>query len=105
MPPTRSPLEVAVRAAVAGDLRLIKGNLSLSLLSLWTAQFDPLFLSPPLFIGVEMASTMDLRRGRGRNGRNMLHFSATAGVLDLCRFLVEEAGFDPNSVSAEGNLI
>jgi hypothetical protein len=35
----------------------------------------------------------------------MLHFSATAGVLDLCRFLVEEAGFDPNSVSAEGNLI
>ncbi|OQU79519.1 hypothetical protein SORBI_3008G156100 [Sorghum bicolor] len=72
MPP--SPLEVAVRAAVAGDLRLIK----------------------------EMATTMDLRRGMGRNGRNMLHFSATAGVLDFCRFLVEEAGFHPNSVSAEG---
>ncbi|KAG0521569.1 hypothetical protein BDA96_08G172700 [Sorghum bicolor] len=54
MPP--SPLEVAVRAAVAGDLRLIK----------------------------EMATTMDLRRGMGRNGRNMLHFSATAGVLGFC---------------------
>jgi len=108
MPPTRSPLEVAVRAAVAGDLRLIKGNLSLSLAlarSLSRVQFDPLFLSSPLFIGVEMATTMDLRRGRGRNGRNMLHFSATSGVLDLCSFLVEEAGFDPNSVSAEGNPI
>ncbi|RLM99807.1 hypothetical protein C2845_PM06G33140 [Panicum miliaceum] len=72
MAPT--PLEVAVRAAVAGNLRPLK----------------------------ELSRTMDLRRGRGVNGRTMLHFAAKAGLLDLCRFLVEEAGFDANSASAHG---
>nr|CAB3462537.1 unnamed protein product [Digitaria exilis] len=54
-----APLEVAVRAAVAGDLRPIK----------------------------KLSRTMDLRRGRDLNGRSMLHLAAKAGALDFCRFL------------------
>ncbi|CAL4898031.1 unnamed protein product [Urochloa decumbens] len=69
-----SPLEVAVRAAVAGNLRPIK----------------------------KLSRTMDLRRGMGINGRSMLHLAAKAGVLKFCKFLVEEAGFDANSRSAQG---
>ncbi|CAN6352275.1 unnamed protein product [Urochloa humidicola] len=69
-----SPLEVAVRAAVAGNLRPIK----------------------------KLSRTIDLRRGMGINGRSMLHFAAKAGVLKFCKFLVEEAGFDPNSRSGQG---
>nr|CAB3462538.1 unnamed protein product [Digitaria exilis] len=45
---------------------------------------------------------MDLRRARGFKGRNLLHFVAEKGRLDLCRFLIEESGFNPNSTSAEG---
>ncbi|XP_066354012.1 uncharacterized protein [Miscanthus floridulus] len=53
-----------------------------------------------------MASTVDLRRLRGFKGRNLLHLavegSCVTGRLDVCRFLVEEKGFDANSASTEG---
>ncbi|CAD6267122.1 unnamed protein product [Miscanthus lutarioriparius] len=53
-----------------------------------------------------MASTVDLRRLRGFKGRNLLHLavegSCVTGRLDVCRFLVEEKGFDANSTSTEG---
>ncbi|KAJ1266225.1 hypothetical protein BS78_08G135000 [Paspalum vaginatum] len=45
---------------------------------------------------------MDLHRGRGANGRSMLHLAVAGGVLHLCRYLVEEAGFDVNSLSFAG---
>nr|CAB3466409.1 unnamed protein product [Digitaria exilis] len=48
---------------------------------------------------------MDLRRARGFKGRNLLHFAAEKGRLDLCRFLIEESGFNPNSTSAEGTFL
>jgi ankyrin repeat protein len=50
-----------------------------------------------------MARNMDLQQVRGLKGRNLLHIASATGQLDLCRFLVEELGFDANSTSAEGN--
>ncbi|KAG2630537.1 hypothetical protein PVAP13_3KG531380, partial [Panicum virgatum] len=64
----------ALQAAIDGKLRLLK----------------------------KMAITMDLQQVRGFKGRNLLHYASAAGRLDLCRFLVEELGFDANSTSAEG---
>ncbi|KAF8733382.1 hypothetical protein HU200_014989 [Digitaria exilis] len=62
-----SPFEVAIEAAVNGNLLRLR----------------------------EIASTMDLRRARGFKGRNLLHFVAEKGRLDLCRFLIEESGETP----------
>ncbi|CAN6312164.1 unnamed protein product [Urochloa humidicola] len=72
MAPNRSA--VVIQAAVDGNLRLLK----------------------------KMARNMDLQQVRGTKGRNVLHIAAAAGNLELCRFLVEELGFDANSTSAEG---
>ncbi|KAK3136930.1 hypothetical protein QOZ80_5BG0445230 [Eleusine coracana subsp. coracana] len=49
-----------------------------------------------------MASKVNLRAATGFKGRNALHRAAANGQLEICRFLVEEAGFDANSPSAEG---
>ena len=45
---------------------------------------------------------MNLREAKDDDGRNALHLAAEMGHLDVCRFLVEESGFDVDSVSAEG---
>lgn len=97
-----SPFEVAVEAAVNGNLLRLRGMCAPHLFpNPWRgALFDKF----PLFL-VEIASTMDLRRARGYKGRNLLHFAVGKGRLDLCRFLVEESGFDANSTSAEGILM
>jgi hypothetical protein len=59
-----------------------------------------------LLVEAETASGIDLRRFSGYNGRNLLHLalvtSAATGLLDVCRYLVEEKGFDVNSTSVEG---
>jgi hypothetical protein len=60
-----------------------------------------------LLVEVETASGMDfLRQVRGGKGRNLLHLavvgSCATGRLDVCRYLVEEKGFDVNSTSVEG---
>ncbi|CAN6352266.1 unnamed protein product [Urochloa humidicola] len=69
-----SPADVAIQAARDGDLRRLKG----------------------------IASDLELRGVKGFKGRSLLHFAAAGGHLEVCRFLVEELGFHPNSTSAEG---
>ena len=49
-----------------------------------------------------MASKVNLREAKDDMGRNTLHLAAEKGHLEVCRFLVEESGFDVDSVSAEG---
>ncbi|CAL4898074.1 unnamed protein product [Urochloa decumbens] len=71
-----SDTSVALQAAIDGDLHLLK----------------------------EMGSKVNLREAKDAKGRTALHFAAVKGHLDVCRFLVEESGFDVNSVSAEGRL-
>ncbi|TVU06247.1 hypothetical protein EJB05_49449 [Eragrostis curvula] len=65
---------VALQAAIDGDLPLLK----------------------------KMASQVDLREAKDAKGRNVLHFAAVKGHLEVCRFLVEEVGLDTNSASEEG---
>jgi hypothetical protein len=44
-----------------------------------------------------MARQMDLREAKDPvQGTNALHFAAVKGRLEVCRFLVEESGFDVN---------
>ncbi|CAN6343664.1 unnamed protein product [Urochloa humidicola] len=69
-----SPADVAIQAARDGDLRLLKG----------------------------LASDVVLRGVKGIKGRSLLHFAAAGGHLEVCKFLVEESWFHPNSTSAEG---
>jgi hypothetical protein len=49
-----------------------------------------------------VANRMNLRETKDDKGRNALHLAAEMGHLDVCRFLVEESGFDVNSTCAEG---
>jgi hypothetical protein len=46
---------------------------------------------------------MDLLQVRAPNGQNLLHFMVATGRLELCKFLVEELGFDTNATSTEGS--
>ncbi|CAL4891192.1 unnamed protein product [Urochloa decumbens] len=69
-----SPADVAIQAARDGGLRLLKG----------------------------LANDLELRGVKGFKGRSLLHFAAAGGHLEVCKFLVEESGFHPNSTSAEG---
>jgi ankyrin repeat protein len=49
-----------------------------------------------------MASEVDLRGAKDEKGNTALHFAASRGCLESCRFLVEESGIDINSVSKTG---
>jgi hypothetical protein len=50
-----------------------------------------------------MASQMDLREAKDPvQGTNALHFASAMGRLEVCRFLVEESGFDVNCTDADG---
>jgi ankyrin repeat protein len=50
-----------------------------------------------------MARQMDLREAKDPvQGTNALHFAAVKGRLEVCRFLVEESGFDVNCTDADG---
>lgn len=69
-----SPSNVALQAALDGNLRLLR----------------------------KMAKKLDLRGAKDAKGRNALHFAASKGCLESCKFLVEESGFDVNSASAKG---
>ena len=50
----------------------------------------------------EMADKVNLRETKDAKGRNALHWAAVNGHLEVCRFLVEESGFDVNSDSESG---
>ncbi|RLN30226.1 hypothetical protein C2845_PM05G02570 [Panicum miliaceum] len=64
--------DVALQAAIDGDLRLLK----------------------------KVASKANLREAKDTWGRNALHFAAGKGHLAVCRFLVEESGLDVNSTTS-----
>ena len=49
-----------------------------------------------------MARKVNLREAKDDMGRNTLHLAAEKGHLEVCRFLVEESGFDVNSDSESG---
>uniref|UniRef100_A0ACD5XM18 Uncharacterized protein n=1 Tax=Avena sativa TaxID=4498 RepID=A0ACD5XM18_AVESA len=49
-----------------------------------------------------MAGRVDLRGAKDVNGCTALHFAASKGSLESCRFLVEESEIDVNSVSKTG---
>jgi ankyrin repeat protein len=50
-----------------------------------------------------MASEINLREAKDPiGGRNVLHFAAAKGHLEICRFLVEESGLDVNCTTASG---
>ncbi|KAG2630534.1 hypothetical protein PVAP13_3KG531170 [Panicum virgatum] len=67
-----SDSDVALQAAIDGDLRLLK----------------------------KKASEASLREAKDDVGRNALHFAAGKGHLEVCRFLVEELGLDVNSTAS-----
>nr|XP_025878019.1 tankyrase-2 isoform X3 [Oryza sativa Japonica Group] len=69
-----SPSDVALQAAQDGNLRLLR----------------------------KMAKKLDLRGVKDKNGLSALHFAASHGHLDCCKFLVEESGLDVNSVGHKG---
>ena len=52
---------------------------------------------------------MDLRQPTSSRGRNLLHLAVmgacVTGWMGVCRYLVEEKGFDANSTSTEGNYL
>ncbi|CAL4905359.1 unnamed protein product [Urochloa decumbens] len=73
MAPAPSDNKVAIRAALDGNLRLLK----------------------------KMAKKVDLRVVKDE-GHNVLHAAAGMGRLEVCKYLVEEMGFDVNSATAEG---
>nr|CAB3462535.1 unnamed protein product [Digitaria exilis] len=64
---------VAIKAAVDGNLRLLKSK-----------------------------NKTDLRESKAPNGWNALHFAAASGHLEVCRFLVEKSGLDANCATADG---
>nr|XP_051177850.1 uncharacterized protein LOC127292478 isoform X5 [Lolium perenne] len=49
-----------------------------------------------------MASKVDLRGTKDARGNTALHYSASRGCLESCRFLVEESRIDVNAVSKTG---
>jgi ankyrin repeat protein len=49
-----------------------------------------------------MANKVDQRVVKDSNGKNLLHFAAAKGHLEICKFLVGECGLDVNSLSTEG---
>uniref|UniRef100_K3ZE46 Uncharacterized protein n=1 Tax=Setaria italica TaxID=4555 RepID=K3ZE46_SETIT len=65
---------VALQAAIDGNVRLLK----------------------------KMASKVNLQEAKDAKGRNA-HFAAAKGHLEVCRFLVEESGFDVNSTTPHGS--
>ncbi|CAL4898030.1 unnamed protein product [Urochloa decumbens] len=73
MAPAPSDNKVAIRAALDGNLRLLK----------------------------KMAKKVDLRVVKDK-GHNVLHAAAGMGRLEVCKYLVEEMGLDVNSATAEG---
>ena len=50
----------------------------------------------------EMADKVNLRETKDAKGRKALHWAAVNDHLEVCRFLVEESGFDVNSDSESG---
>ncbi|CAN6329744.1 unnamed protein product [Urochloa humidicola] len=70
-----NPSAVAIQAAMDGNLRLLK----------------------------KMARKMDLREAKHPNGGNVLHFAAFKDRLEVCKYLVEESGFDVNSTATNGD--
>ncbi|KAK1626398.1 hypothetical protein QYE76_000713 [Lolium multiflorum] len=79
-------IDIALKAALDGNLSLLKRSLSPSLSG---------YLC-------EMASMVDLRGAKEAGGNTALHLAALKGYLESCRFLVEESGIDVNSVSKTG---
>ncbi|KAM0823535.1 hypothetical protein ACQ4PT_070810 [Festuca glaucescens] len=59
-------------------------------------------LDGDLSLHKEMASKMDLRGAKDSDGNTALHWAASRGCLESCRFLVEESGLDVNAVSKLG---
>jgi ankyrin repeat protein len=49
-----------------------------------------------------MAGKVDLRGAKDEKGNTALHCAAFRDCVEICRFLVEEAGIDVNSVSKTG---
>ncbi|CAN6334853.1 unnamed protein product [Urochloa humidicola] len=72
-----NPSAVAIQAAIDGNLRLLK----------------------------KMARKIDLREAKDTSsGQNVLHLAAAKGRLEVCRFLVEESGFDVNGTDANNGM-
>ncbi|KAM0885621.1 hypothetical protein ACQ4PT_030197 [Festuca glaucescens] len=69
-----SPSDIALQAAMEGNLSLLK----------------------------KMARKVDLRGTKDARGNTALHYSASRGCLESCRFLVEESRIDVNAVSKTG---
>nr|CAB3462531.1 unnamed protein product [Digitaria exilis] len=69
-----SDYNVARRAAIDGDLRVLKA----------------------------MAKEVNLREAKDSEGRSALHLAAGKGHLEVCRFLAEELGLDVNSTTPDG---
>ncbi|CAM0949119.1 unnamed protein product [Alopecurus aequalis] len=69
-----SPSNIAIEAAISGNLRLLK----------------------------KMAKKVDLRGAKDAKGDSILHFAACKGCLEICKFLVEESGLDVNLVTKTG---
>ncbi|XP_047048523.1 protein TANC1-like isoform X2 [Lolium rigidum] len=59
-------------------------------------------LDGDLSLHKQMASKMDLRGAKDSDGNTALHWAASRGCLESCRFLVEECGLDVNAVSKLG---
>ncbi|XP_047050714.1 serine/threonine-protein phosphatase 6 regulatory ankyrin repeat subunit C-like [Lolium rigidum] len=59
-------------------------------------------LDGDLSLHKQMASKMDLRGAKDSDGNTALHWAASRGRLESCRFLVEECGLDVNAVSKLG---
>ncbi|KAF8733373.1 hypothetical protein HU200_008407 [Digitaria exilis] len=70
-----SDYNVARRAAIDGDLRVLKA----------------------------MAKEVNLREAKDSEGRSALHLAAGKGHLEVCRFLAEELGLDVNSTTPDGS--
>uniref|UniRef100_J3NEQ7 Uncharacterized protein n=1 Tax=Oryza brachyantha TaxID=4533 RepID=J3NEQ7_ORYBR len=71
---TPAPSVLALEAAQDGNLRLLR----------------------------KLAKNLDLRGVKSKDGLNALHFAASHGHLECCKFLVEESGLDVNSVGHKG---
>ncbi|KAJ1266224.1 hypothetical protein BS78_08G134900 [Paspalum vaginatum] len=82
-----STSDVAIVAAINGDTRLLKSKRPPFLQNLLTR---------------EMARKTDLREAKGPRGWNLLHFAATGGRREVCKFLVEQSGLDVNGTNDYG---
>jgi Ankyrin repeats (many copies) len=52
--------------------------------------------------GRKIADTIASVRHGGRDGLCALHIAAAKGRTEICQYLIEELGFDPNMVSDHG---